>query len=1123
MRLGIFQKQIFILKRIVLCFFFGMSVSVHAQFQIPFINYTNDHGLIQNQISGICQDMQGYIWFATAEGISRFDGKNFKNFTVEDGLPTRIISAIHADRKNRIWIATQGGGLAMYDQKSFKIYGTQEGLASNTIMVIDSNPLLFEDSKGNMWCIMKEGISMIDNGNVLTFDQEQLGGMAICFVEDKLGRIVCGNHNGISVIDNGKISNYELGNGFGVVKTITTDNNGNVWIAGNNHIAKFSDNQLTHYPFDDETFTTCYLDSHNRLWLSTLDGIYIFDNGRLNHFSTPDGTVSRIFEDSKRNVWFQTFNNGVYRFNNQIVAHYTSQSGLAGDQVTSFLEDTEGNVWIGTTNGVSMYGKVIFELLTTVSGLPNNHILSVAADNDGNVWCGPQSGGLVMFDGQKIKQSEFHSAEINKEFESYANTYISMATAKNQLLLGAFFWGMGQFVNGRIIFNDSRLYGIDVNDILTTDDGEFWLATSHGLIHQYGLSTDMYNKDNGLADDLINFIVRDENGKIWCTTSMGLSVFDGKQFTTYTMENGLPNNSCTDIAIDKYGVVWVGTDDGLCRISEKNEQIEFKTYTIHDGLASNSISLVHADQSEKLWIGHVNGLNTIDLETGKIEYYNREDGYLPMDCYQGAATTDTHGNVWFGTIGGLVKYIPDADIKRSTPPRTYITGISLINDDMMQFTDSISSANGLPVKLSLPHDKNVIRIDWIGIHYTIPSKIRYRYILDRYEKTWHEASIETSREYSLSPGTYTFKVMACNNDGVWNEEPVSYSFTIRPPWWATIMAYVVYAIIVFIAIYLYIRWRERSLREKNRILEDKVYERTLEIELQKQNILAINNDLKEYQEELIIQRDMAAAQRDKIDAQRTEIMDSIRYAKRIQKAIMPKPEVLSEIIPDHFLLFRPRNIVSGDYFWAARKDGKSVVVAADCTGHGVPGAFMSMLGISVLNDIVLRQEINSASTILDTLRTNLKSLLSQTGATGEQRDGMDMALCIIDNQAMELQYAGAYNSVYMVRNKELIEYRADKMPVGIHIGAEKPFTNYDIKLERDDMLYIYSDGYVDQFGGPNDEKFKKKPFKQLLVDISDLPSNQQKEILVKTHDDWKGEKAQVDDIIIIGIRISDIS
>jgi len=1093
---------------------------VAAQYQIPFINYTMKNGLVQNQVLDICQDHKGYIWIATGSGVSRFDGKNFKNFTVSDGLPVNTITELLVDRRNRIWMATIGGGLTVYDGKTFRTYTTDNGLVSNNFSLDGYNKLLMEDAQGNIWCRTNaEGISVIDDSGVITYNKNNglVADNVFCLKEDRLGRILCATEMGLSVIDRGKINHFIFENaGVKGISDIVINRKGEIWVY-KNQLAQFVDDHFVVYPRLSK-INAADFDFHDHLWIATeANGLNIFKGGDFSHVCRIEEPVVKIFEDRRHNVWLMTQSNGVYRLTGDKTEHYNVQCGLVDNTITCIFEDDEGNIWIGTNNGISMYGKVIFETLTVESGLPNNQVLCVTSDLSGNVWCGPLNGGLVRIKGQQLTFFESHI----KEKDPSTNVFSNIAPSGKDLLLGSMGAGIGRYSNGRITFDNQRKENKHVNKILTINDDEYWAASSAGLIHVCGDIKRYYTSADGLPDDYLNMVARDDRGRIWCAGSLGLSVLDGEQFTNYTVENGLPNNACNDITVDKYGAVWVGTDYGLCKITENDGKPVFKIYTTADGLASNLIQMVHADQSDRLWVGYLGGLNTIDLRTDSIVNYTEVDGFRALDIYYGAAATDIQGNVWFGTVEGLVKYDPQADYIRSTPPRTYITDISLTDrSDIAAFADSISMQTGLPVNLTLPYHLNDIRIDWIGIHYTIPSKNKYRFILEEYDKTWYEASVETSRVYRLPPGHYTFKVAACNNDGVWNPNPVEFSFTIRPPWWANPLAYIAYMLLLATLIYFYIRRRERKLTEENHILEEKVYERTIEIEIQRQNIFEVNKLLKEHKDELIVQRDMAAAQRDQIAEQRREIMDSIHYAQRIQNAIMPNQMLMDEIFNDYFVFLRPRNIVSGDFYWGTRKNNKTVVVVADCTGHGVPGAFMSMLGISFLNEIVLKQEIETASKILNELRQNIKHILSQTGVVGEQRDGMDMALCIIDYQTMDLQYAGAYNPLCLVRDGVLIEYKANKMPVGIFIaGEEKEFANHLIPLKNDDMLYIFTDGYHDQFGGEDDSKFKSKPFKQLLTKMSVMPVERQKELLIETHDRWKGNRNQLDDILVIGIRI----
>jgi len=277
--------------------------------------------------------------------------------------------------------------------------------------------------------------------------------------------------------------------------------------------------------------------------------------------------------------------------------------------------------------------------------------------------------------------------------------------------------------------------------------------------------------------------------------------------------------------------------------------------------------------------------------------------------------------------------------------------------------------------------------------------------------------------------------------------------------------------------------------------------------------------VRERTQEVVAQKNEIEEQRDQIAHQKEEITDSITYASKIQRAVLPSTEKAHEILRDHFVLFKPRDIVSGDFYWMTENKGKVVVVAADCTGHGVPGAFMSMLGVSFLNEVVNKNEIIQANLILNELRTNVKTTLKQTGQTGESKDGMDLALCILDYDEMKLQYSGAYNPLYLIRDGELLETKADKNPIGIYIKEKESFTNNEIDLQKGDTIYIFSDGYVDQFGGPKGQKLKSKYFKSLLLEIQNKNMDEQREFLDNYIEKWRGDIGQIDDIIVIGLRI----
>jgi serine phosphatase RsbU (regulator of sigma subunit)/Tfp pilus assembly protein PilF len=256
-----------------------------------------------------------------------------------------------------------------------------------------------------------------------------------------------------------------------------------------------------------------------------------------------------------------------------------------------------------------------------------------------------------------------------------------------------------------------------------------------------------------------------------------------------------------------------------------------------------------------------------------------------------------------------------------------------------------------------------------------------------------------------------------------------------------------------------------------------------------------------------------------ITEQKKEITDSIQYASRIQSALLPPGDYIDQLIPERFIIYMPRDIVSGDYYWITEKNNKVICIAADCTGHGVPGAFMSMLGIAFLNEIISKQDEMHTDEILNEMRAHVIKSLHQTGKEGESQDGMDIAIYILDLQNRKLEYSGANNSLFLYRDSEMIELKADKMPIGIHTRADIPFTRHNVDIQRKDMIYTFSDGYPDQFGGPHQKKFMVKNFKNILAEIHTRSVKEQKEILQNTLKEWMADTDQIDDILVIGVRL----
>ncbi len=290
-----------------------------------------------------------------------------------------------------------------------------------------------------------------------------------------------------------------------------------------------------------------------------------------------------------------------------------------------------------------------------------------------------------------------------------------------------------------------------------------------------------------------------------------------------------------------------------------------------------------------------------------------------------------------------------------------------------------------------------------------------------------------------------------------------------------------------------------DLSENERVLEQKVIARTEEVVKQKEEIEEKTKEL-----EILFK----------------QVTDSIHYAKRIQEAILPPNNLVKQVLPESFVLYKPKDIVSGDFYWIDKKNNWSYFAAVDCTGHGVPGAFMSIVGYNLLKDILKNTESIEPSIIMDKMNDGVANTLHTNTASGKQtKDGMDMTLCALNYHTLELQFSGAFNPLYIIRNNELIQYKADKFPVGMFIGEKQNFTNNLIQLQKNDSIYIFSDGYADQFGGPKGKKFMAGNFRQLLLDVSKHPIEKRKTILNQTIEEWRGNLEQVDDILIIGVQV----
>jgi serine phosphatase RsbU (regulator of sigma subunit) len=572
----------------------------------------------------------------------------------------------------------------------------------------------------------------------------------------------------------------------------------------------------------------------------------------------------------------------------------------------------------------------------------------------------------------------------------------------------------------------------------------------------------------------------------------------------------------------------VGTKDGIYRVFKNRDSISFVKDTILNEYLPkgiNHIYKVYQDPKSNIWLSFENSLSGWNMavlmpeDPNKFKFVSKP--FLSLEDFSStdAVFSDDGENIWFSkanklfyfnTIKGFKSGEFSSLIRKVTVDEDsviYNGAYPFQNEDGSYSLVSKQSKDMIP---AIKYSDNNIEFRWSAPYFEKEDKLEYSFYLEGFSKDWSGWEPVLYQDFTNLPhNNYTLRIKARN---VYNDESFedSFSFVILRPWYLTFVAFLLYFIAAIATVYLIIILYTRRLKNENIRLEAIIQDRTAEIRKQKE-----------------------------------ELTDSIEYASRIQRAMLPPEEMLNKHNIDHFILFKPRDIVSGDFYWFGSNENNFFIVAADCTGHGVPGAFMSMLGISFLDEIVIKSGVSDTGKILDALRNHVITSLRQTGKSMAEstKDGMDLSMIAIDMNSKSIQYSGAYNPLYAIRelteeeksriekDKELelergslhndshilLQFKADLMPIGI---SEKT-NNFSTTIieETNSTVYLFSDGFVDQFGGPSGKKFMSKNFKKLLLDIQGLSMEKQRQKLDESLLEWMDDVSQIDDILIIGIRL----
>ncbi|WP_338767451.1 two-component regulator propeller domain-containing protein [Bernardetia sp. ABR2-2B] len=1083
----IFNK--FLLKGFFLLLFFCVSLVLNAQKQnkhVPFDPkkqlsqflidvWDSEKGLPSGTLLQLIQTKDSYLWIGSYDGLLRFDGNTFDLYTknTTDVLKTNNVTRLSESKDSTLWIGTQGSGLISYKNGVFKSHG----LESEYI----------------------EAIHVLDNSDSAYIGTRSSGLFIYDIKKQKFSPILSKELSSESIYD---ILEYPRGK---------------FWLATRKQgVLTLENNRLLKVESEVENARTLklYLDKKKTIWAGTYDGVLKYENEKFVR-KFPELAEERIHDmrfDPAGNFWIVTRNN-IYRHNvlSKEIELLTTETDEAFDDVRSIWLDQEEDLWIPTArHGLCRLRDGKFINYTVREGLAHPAVNSIGAYNKTDVLVGTSNGTIHRINSKQNKVFDYPLKTNLNGNEIFNIRQDSEATVWIVTYDGL----LKKEING-----NEKLFttkdGLPTNVLrLTYEDtkGRFWVGTrGEGLVEykkDKKTGTDIFDKvglERGFTADFVMSITEDNNGNLLVgTNNGGLAVENGNKFDLFTVENGLPTNLIFNVHCDKQNVVWLATNAGLVRWKNK----EAFVFDGSNGLPNETIFDIVEDDKGYLWFSSNRGVLRIkkndlnSLAEGEniiLDWtqYDKNDGMRSEQC-KGATQSlfSPEGIIWIPTNNGALHINPNFLPINSRRPPVYVQKVLLDDETLLE-----------PLKVIVKPEQQRIIIDFTALSFRAPEKVKFKYKLEGFDKDWVVAK-NNKREAiytNLPNGKYTFQVIAANNDGVWNNEGASIKVVVKPhiyetPWFIGLVI-----LLVGGSIWGIVAARTKRIKMKAEELEKTVKLRTAELRSTNEELLT--------QQQVVDERNLI------IEKQNNNIISSINYAKRIQVAMLPTPEQVEELLPESFVLFLPRDIVSGDFYWIEKQSEKVIVATVDCTGHGVPGAFMSLIGNDLINKMVEDYSITQPSLILNLLNEEISNILKQRET--DNRDGMDMNIWTWNQTSRTVEFAGAKNPLIYIKNGELYEVKADKLSIGGNYYDKEgiKYTNHSIKIDSPTVLYTFSDGYQDQFGGEKNRKFMKGKLKKLLLEIHQRPMEKQHQILKKTFEDWRNEYPQIDDVLVIGAKI----
>lgn len=1063
------------LLHIVACIFLFHPAFSQQSYTIT--NYSVNEGLAQSTVYSVLQDKRGFLWFATyGGGLCRFDGVKFRTYTKEDGLSDNKVYSLMEDSKGKIWIGTRNG-LTVFDGIDFQVIPFDNQVknpqvrdvleaANGDIWVATHGAGLIRISQGKQWrYVFEDGIS----SNYL-YDIEEIGDQ----------QLLIATRDGISSFNGRRFLEFDAENRHehNFIRKIIKTKDGNIWYgAYGGGLCSVQQGKHVCIPLSQTTnnhsIMSMIQSRDSTIWVGTFgEGVFKITkdttiNINIDNSDLSTNNILKLYEDNLGNIWAGTFLGGVCKVSETAFYSYTKKSGFSDPSISVMHELEDGSILMASmSGGLNVYKDGIVTEHKYNKVVRGNRVTSIFEDKESNLWMASDGNGVYKFSPEgEVKHFNVASGNLPSD-----QIFSIFQSSDNAMWFGTYGDGLIRFKNGELkSFTKEYVRGLNSNQIMSIQEdtkGNIWLATNGGGVSRYdGKNFEKFELKD--AEDFVS-IQRDIFGNLWfASNGGGVFLYNGKEFVSYTTEDGLSSNNVNLISIDNANNLWIGTEKGINKI----------IFELKDTLGR------------------------VDYLINKIERYNTEDGLIGIETNEGSVLQDSKGNLWFGTVKGVSKYNPSADRFNMNRPEVQLTGLRLNYEvtDWSEYADSIMPWNQLPVNLVLPFRKNHLTFDFVGINLNVPHGVMYRFFMEGFDEEWKESSLDVVTYSNLPPGQYTFNVIARNEDGLWQQESTKFYFEIDKPLWLKSWFLLSILTLIILGTYVFIKRREREIRRRNLILERTVGERTLELKVEKENIERINQEL---------------------GKKNDQIIDSIQYAKKIQMAVLPPDELVREKLPDFCIFYQAKDIVSGDFYWVNEQENIVYLAAVDCTGHGVPGAFMSIVGYRLLELIINGYKVVEPAQILDELHMQvLETLHKQKGSARDISDGMDIALCAWNRETNVLQYSGAHNPLYLIRDGKLIEYVSDARPIGMSMMKEfKRFTSNEIHLQKGDTIYIFTDGFADQFGGPKFRKYYYQNFQKFLIEISSQPMEMQQELLRKEFEEWKGDYEQIDDVLVLGVK-----